>query len=141
MSVHAEVSHLVAVPAGEGVSYGLRHVFGRDTVVAVVPLGYADGVSRRLCSTGGQVLIGGRRHAIRGVVTMDQLMVELGPPGGAEAASVHRGDPVVLLGSQGDEEVAAQEWADRLGTIGYEVVCAMALRLPREHVRKDPGDG
>jgi alanine racemase len=48
---------------------------------------------------------------------------------------------VVLLGSQGDEEVAAQEWADRLGTIGYEVVCAMALRLPREHVRKDPGDG
>jgi alanine racemase len=141
MSVHAEVSHLVTVPAGEGVSYGLRHVFERDTVVAVVPLGYADGVSRRLCSTGGQVLIGGRRHPIRGVVTMDQLMVELGPPGGVEAASVRRGDPVVLLGSQGDEEVAAQEWADRLGTIGYEVVCAMALRLPREHVRKDPGDG
>jgi alanine racemase len=116
-------------------------VFERETVVAVVPLGYADGVSRRLSSTGGQVLIGGRRHPIRGVVTMDQLMVELGGPGGVEAGSVRRGDPVVLLGSQGAEEVSAQEWADRLDTIGYEVVCAMALRLPREHVRKEQARG
>ena len=141
MSVHAEVSHVLTVPAGEGVSYGLRHVFDRDCLVAVVPLGYADGVARRLWSTGGEVLIGTRRRPIRGVVTMDQLMVELGPPGSAEAGSVARGDPVVLLGTQGDEEITAQEWADRLDTIAYEVVCAMALRLPREHVRKEDADG
>ncbi len=141
MSVHAEVSHVLTVPAGEGVSYGLRHVFDDDCVVAVVPLGYADGVARRLWATGGQVLIGGRRRAIRGVVTMDQLMVEMGPPGSTDAGSVARGDPVVLLGAQGEEEITAQEWADRLDTIPYEVVCSMALRLHREHVRKETPDG
>ena len=63
------------VAAGEGVSYGLRHTFDADTVVATVPLGYADGVARDLGSLGGEVLIGGRRRPIVGVVTMDQLMV------------------------------------------------------------------
>jgi alanine racemase len=84
-------------------------------------------VPRRLGLTGGEVLIGGVRRAIRGVVTMDQTIVEV--TGGPE---VHPGDPVVLLGAQGDECITAQEWADRLDTIPYEVVCGFSVRLPRQ---------
>ena len=128
LSVRSEVSLVKAVAAGEGVSYGLRHVFDRDAVVATVPVGYADGVERRLGDVGGEVLIGGVRRPIRGVVTMDQLVVEVtdGPP-------VARGDEVVLVGHQGDDVITAQDWADLLGTIAYEVVCGFGPRLPRTH--------
>ena len=126
MSLRSEVTMVKDLVAGDGVSYGLRHVFDRPSTVATVPLGYADGVPRRLGLTGGEVLIGGARRPIRGVVTMDQLIVEVtdGPP-------VRPGDPVVLLGVQGDERIDAQEWADRLDTIAYEVVCGFSARLPR----------
>jgi alanine racemase len=126
LSVRAEVTLVKEVAAGEGVSYGWRHVFGRDAIVATVPLGYADGVPRRLGTTGGEVLIGGVRRPVRGVVTMDQLVVEVtdGPP-------VAVGDEVVLLGRQGQEQVTANEWAARLNTIAYEVVCGFGPRLPR----------
>lgn len=123
----ARISHLKTVAAGTGVSYGLRHTFARDTTVATVPIGYADGVPRRLAMTGGEVLVGGRRCPIVGVVTMDQLMVDVG----ALADEVTVGDEVVLLGRQGDEEVRAEEWADRLGTIGYEIVCGLGARIGR----------
>lgn len=140
MSVVSEVSHLAVVPAGDGVSYGLRHRFENDTSVAVVPIGYADGISRRMWSTGGEVLIGGTRRPIRGVVTMDQIVVELGPPGGVRGdPPVARGDEVVLLGRQAGatrtEEITAGEWAEQLGTIAYEVVCGFGPRLPRRYVR------
>jgi alanine racemase len=101
-------------------------VFDGPATVAIVPLGYADGVPRRLGLTGGEVLIGGVRRPIRGVVTMDQTIVEV--TGGPE---VHPGDPVVLLGAQGSERLTAQEWADRLDTIPYEVVRGFSVRLPR----------
>jgi alanine racemase len=127
MSLHAEVTMVKHLAAGDGVSYGLRHVFDRAATIAIVPLGYADGVPRRLGLTGGEVLIGGVRRAIRGVVTMDQTIVEV--TGGPE---VRPGDPVVLLGAQGDECITAQEWADRLDTIPYEVVCGFSVRLPRQ---------
>lgn len=141
MSVHSEVSHVLTVPAGDGLSYGLRHTFEVDTVVAVVPVGYADGVVRRLGSMGGEVLVGGRRRPIRGVVTMDQLMVEIGPVGDPGDETVQRGDPVVLIGGQGGETVTAQEWAERLETIPYEIVCGLSLRLPRLHVGGGGPDG
>lgn len=126
LRVRAEVTLVKGVRAGEGVSYGWRHVFDRDAVVATVPLGYADGVPRALGLRGGEVLIGGVRRPVRGVVTMDQLVVEVtdGPP-------VAAGDEVVLLGRQGDDEITAQEWADRLDTIAYEVLCGFGPRLPR----------
>lgn len=125
MRLVARVSFVKRVAAGERVSYGLRHRFERDTTVATVPVGYADGVPRRLGLTGGQVLIGGRRRAIVGVVTMDQLMVDCGDD------DVAVGDEVVLLGIQGDERVDAWEWAERLDTIGYEIICGFGPRLPR----------
>ena len=129
MSVRAEVSMVKVVEAGEGVSYGLRHRFDHDTVVATVPVSYADGVARALGTSGGEVLIGGVRRPVRGIVTMDQFVVEVtgGPP-------VSVGDEVVLVGRQGDDEVTAEEWAGLLGTIAYEVVCGFGPRLPRRHV-------
>ena len=126
MSLHAEVTMVKHLVAGDGVSYGLRHVFDRAATVAIVPLGYADGVPRRLGLTGGEVLIGGVRRPIRGVVTMDQTIVEVS--GGPDVAP---GDPVVLLGPQGSECITAQEWAGWLDTIPYEVVCGFSVRLPR----------
>ena len=127
LSLRSEVSFVRSVPAGEGVSYGMRHLFDRPATVAVVPLGYADGVPRNLGLSGGEVLIGGARHPIRGVVTMDQLVVE------TTGASVSPGDEVVLIGSQGDQVVTAQEWAWLTGTIPYEIVCGFSARLPRRY--------
>jgi alanine racemase len=119
------------VAAGEGISYGLRHVFTEATNVATVPLGYADGVPRRLFDVGGEVLIGGVRRRIVGVVTMDQLMVDCGN----DVVSV--GDEVVLIGRQTREaltdEIRAEEWAARLGTIAYEILCGISQRIERHY--------
>lgn len=131
MVVAAEVSHVRRVVAGEGVGYGLRHRFDRPADLAVVPLGYADGVPRRLGAVGGAVLIGGVRRPIRGVVTMDQLVVEV-----TDGPSVSVGDEVVLIGAQGDERVTAEEWAGLLDTISYEIVCGFGPRLPRRHLAR-----
>ena len=117
------------VPAGERISYGLTHRFDRDATVATVPIGYADGVTRRLSATGGEVLIGGRRRHIVGTITMDQLMVDCGDD------EVAVGDEVVLIGRQGDETITAEEWAERVDTIAYEVVCGIGPRVPRHYHR------
>jgi alanine racemase len=127
LRLRSEVTLVKHVAAGEGVSYGLRHTFDRDTTVATVPVGYADGVRRRLGLLHQEVLIGGRRLPIVGVVTMDQLMVDCGD------APVAVGDEVVLLGRQGVDEVLATEWAAALDTIGYEITCALGPRLPRRY--------
>ena len=131
LSLRAEVSMVKRVSAGEGVSYGLRHRFERDTNVATVPIGYADGVPRRFGLNGGEVLIGGRRRSVVGVVTMDQLMVDCGDD------VIGVGDDVVLIGRQGDEVVTAAEWAEVLDTIAYEVVCGIGPRVPRFYRRDD----
>jgi alanine racemase len=128
LSLKARVSHAKRVAAGERLSYGLRYQLERDSVIATVPLGYADGVTRRLSSTGGQVLIGGVRRPLAGTVTMDQILVDCGPD-----ADVATGDEVVLLGRQGDEVIDAWEWAQRTGTIAWEVVCGVSGRVPRAY--------
>jgi alanine racemase len=127
LSLTSRVSFVKRVAEGEGISYGLRHRFAAPTTVATVPIGYADGVARRLSAAGGEVLIHGRRCRIVGVVTMDQLMVDVGH------VPVAVGDEVVLLGTQGDARVTADEWADLLGTIGYEVACGISKRVERRH--------
>ena len=120
------MSFVKEVDAGERLSYGLRYQVAERSVVATVPLGYADGVTRKLSAAGGQVLIGGRRHPIAGTVTMDQILVDCGP-----GADVAVGDVAVLLGRQGGEHITAWEWAGRTGTIAYEVVCGVSARVPR----------
>jgi alanine racemase len=127
LGLRARVSAVRRVAAGEGVSYGWRSVLAADTTVATVPIGYADGVTRRYGLVGGSVLVGGRRRAVLGVVTMDQLMVDVGDD------HVAVGDEVVLIGRQGGEEIRAEEWAERLGTIPYEVTCGLSARVPRRH--------
>lgn len=128
LRLEARVSRVARVRAGEGVSYGLRHVCPVDTTIATVPLGYADGVPRRWYEA-GEVLIGGHRRPITGVITMDQLMVDCGDD------PVAVGDEVVLIGRQGSEEIRAEHLADRLGTIGYEIVCGLSARVGRHHMR------
>ena len=124
MTVSARVSHVRWLALGEGVSYGLRWSAPRNTVVATVPLGYADGVPRTLSGTGAEVLIAGRRRPIVGTITMDQLSVDCGAD-----SDVAVGDEVVLLGDQGGERIDASAWADRIGTITYEIVCRIGPRL------------
>ncbi|MEP1122676.1 MAG: alanine racemase [Ilumatobacter sp.] len=130
MEVKARISFVKQVRSGSRISYGLRHRFDRDTTVATIPIGYADGVPRRLHAVGGAVLIGGRRCPIVGAVTMDQLMVDCGDH------DVRVGDDVTLIGSQNAPDgstirIGAEEWAALLDTIGYEIVCGISSRVPR----------
>lgn len=126
LGLHARVTHVQRLAAGEGISYGLRYTTPRETVIATVPLGYADGVTRGLSAAHGSALVGGKRCPIAGTITMDQLMIDCGPD-----ATVELGDEVVLLGRQGDEVISAEEWAERVGTISYEVLCGIGPRVPR----------
>ena len=133
LSLHARISYVKDLPAGARVSYGLRYELARPSRIATVPVGYADGVPRGLGAAGAEVLVGGRRCPIAGTVTMDQILVDVGE------ADVQIGDDVVLLGRQGTECITADEWAERLGTIPYEVVTRLGGRLPRRHVTGDEG--
>lgn len=129
LSLTARVSYVKRVPAGQGISYGSRYRCPAETTIVTVPIGYADGIARRSGIAGVEVLIRGRRHPIVGVVTMDQLMIDVGD------AEVAVGDEVVFIGRQGGEIITANEVGERLGTIGYEVVCALSRRVPRVHAR------
>ena len=127
LRLRTEVSHVRRVRAGEGVSYGLRTTLDRDTTVATLPLGYADGISRRAWQTDARVLVGGRRRRILGVVTMDQMMVDCADD------TVQVGDEAVIIGTQGTEQITAEDWARALDTITYEVVCDISSRVPRTY--------
>jgi alanine racemase len=128
LSLKARVSYVRDLVGGERPSYGRRRPLPERSVVATAPIGYADGVPRRLFERGGQVLVGGVRRPLAGMVTMDQIVIDCGPPGPTAPAI---GDEVVLLGRQDDAAVTATEWADLLGTINYEVLCAIGPRVPR----------
>lgn len=133
MRVEASLTLVKRVAAGHGVSYGHAYVTPTDTVLGVVPLGYADGVPRHASGTryrlGGPVQVSGRRLGVAGRVCMDQFMVDLGP-GATEVA----GDPVVLFGSGADGEPTAENWAHTVGTISYEIVSRIGVRVPREYL-------
>ena len=126
MRVVSAVGSVRRIPPGEGVSYGLEFTSASETTIASVLIGYADGYPRRL---GGKadVLIGGRRHRLAGRVTMDQIMVDCGD------AEVGVGDEVVCLGAQGTSAIGADELAEIVGTINYEIVCGISARVPRVH--------
>ncbi len=128
LSLRTRVTFVRDVDAGERPSYGRRRPLDERSTVATAPIGYADGVPRRLFDQGGDVLIRGARRPLAGVVTMDQIMVDCGPAG---SCGVEVGDEVVLIGKQGDEEITADEWAGLLGTISYEVLCGIGPRVPR----------
>jgi len=133
MTVKCAVALVKSIHAGEGVSYGHTWIAERDTTVALMPIGYADGVFRAL---GGRldVLINGRRRPGVGRICMDQFVVDLGPG----HVDVSEGDEAILFGPGTRGEPTAQEWADLLGTIHYEVVTSPRGRITRTY--REAGD-
>ncbi len=119
MSYKTRVVQVKKIAAGSGISYGHTHITTRDTLVAVLPVGYDDGYQRRL-SNRGQVLIHGLRAPILGRVCMNACMVDV-----TDIEGVSAGDEVVLMGRQGEDEISADEIAAWLGTISYEVLCLL----------------
>jgi alanine racemase len=128
MSLKARVSAVRWVEAGEAVSYGLVRPLAKGSLIATVPIGYADGVPRALGRTNIQVLLNGVPRTIAGTITMDQLMIDC-----ESDSSVTVGDEVVLIGKQGEHSVTADDWAEALGTIGYEIVCGISPRIFRRY--------
>lgn len=126
MRVVTHVTHVQRLGAGERPSYGrVRELSGRATVVTA-PIGYADGFPR-LLTANGSVLIGGMRFPLAGTVTMDQIVIDVGDE------DVDVGEEIVLMGAQGGEEITADDWAEELGTISYEVVCSIGPRVSRRY--------
>jgi alanine racemase len=125
LELKSTIIHLKHVPAGAKISYGCTYETGAPTTIGTIAAGYGDGYNRRL-SNGAQVLVRGQRAPLVGRVCMDLSMVDLGHVGDAAV-----GDEVVLIGRQGDAFIPADEVADRLDTINYEVVTALTQRVSR----------
>jgi alanine racemase len=128
VSLKAAVSKIKVVPAGTPVSYGGRYVTTRETHIATIPLGYGIGLPRKLTGV-GSVLLGGRRYAIAGTVTMDYVMADIGP-----STDVRVGDEAVAIGCQGTECITPDEVALQCGTIAYEILCGLSTRLDRYYI-------
>lgn len=126
MTLRARVVLAKDVPAGSGVSYGHRYTTAGPARLALVPVGYADGVPRSASNT-AEVWLAGRRRTISGTVCMDQFVVDVG------ADPVNAGDEVVLFGPGDHGEPTAYDWADALGTICYEIVTRIGARVPRTY--------
>jgi alanine racemase len=125
MTWRTTIAQVKTLPAGTPVSYGGRFVCPRETTIAVIPVGYADGFRRAPC-TFGEVLVRGQRAPIVGAVCMDQSMIDV-----SRIPNVRIGDEVVIIGQQGSEQISAEAVAARLGTISYEVISAILPRVPR----------
>ncbi len=131
MSFKCRIMHIKKIHAGDSVSYGRKFIADKDCIIATLPVGYADGYTRMLSGKNTQVIVNGKRANIVGNICMDQCMVDI-----SDIDGVKVGDEVVLFGSQGNEQITADELADKLGTINYEIVCMMARRLPRIYIEK-----
>ena len=124
----SQVAYFKVHPAGEPVSYGSTWRPPRDSRVVTIPAGYGDGYFRAL-SNKGEVIIGGRRLPIVGRVCMDQFMVDIGPDG-----SAYNGDQVILMGSEGNDSVTAEDIAEWADTIPYEVLTNINTRVTRVYL-------
>lgn len=124
-----QVVHVKNIAAGETVSYGRRFTAEKETTIATIPVGYADGYKRAFTNK-AQVLVHGKRVRVAGTVCMDQVMLDV------TGLNVQPGDEVVLLGRQGDEEITAQELADIAGTICYEIFTGITKRVPRVYLHE-----
>ncbi len=125
LSVRARVNQIKDITAGTGVSYGYRFIADRDLRLAVVDIGYADGIPRRL-SNRMQVAIRGRLVPQIGSITMDRIMLDI-----TQFPDLHVGEIVTILGRDGEVQITADDWANDLGTISWEILCGFKDRLPR----------
>jgi len=126
MELRSYVADVKLFPAGQSAGYGRTWRAPEDIWVGVLPIGYGDGVRRGL-SNNADVLVRGRRLPLVATVSMDNVTIALGPE-----TDVEPGDEAVLIGTQGEERILAEEMAERLGTINYEVTCGISARVPRE---------
>jgi alanine racemase len=133
LSLKSKIIFLKRVPRGTPISYGRTFITKRESTIATVSVGYADGYNRRL-SNSGEVLIRGRRAPVVGRVCMDTIMVDT-----SKIPDVRENDEVVLIGTQGRERITAQDIADKIGTIPYEVLTSIGERVKRVYThKKDP---
>ncbi len=130
LQVKARITQVKTIQPGTGVSYSRKFVADREMTIAVVGIGYADGVPRNL-SNQMTVLVQGRRVRQLGAVTMDQLMIDV-----SEIPNVTAGDVVTLLGADGRDRISADDWAEMLNTISWEILCGFKHRLPRVAVEQ-----
>ena len=128
MSVKANIVHLKKVPAGTSISYGRRWTSTQDSLIATIPLGYADGYPRPYSSK-AEVIVNGVKAPIVGNICMDQCMIDV-----THVPYVRVGDEVTVMGRDGIYEVTADDIADATGTINYEIACAFGQRLPKVYV-------
>ena len=128
MSVKANIVHLKKVPIGTTISYGRRFTATRESLIATIPLGYADGFPRPY-SMKGHVLVNGVKAPLAGNICMDQCMVDV-----TDVPYVRLGDEVTVMGKDGIHEILADDIAEATGTINYEIVCAFGQRLPKVYV-------
>ncbi|MDR2252024.1 MAG: alanine racemase [Endomicrobium sp.] len=125
LSWKTKITFLKKVPAGFCVSYGRTFVTSKTSIIATLPVGYADGLNR-LLSNRGDVLVGGKRCPIVGRIAMDMTMVDV-----SDVKGVSLGDEVVIIGTQGSEQIKIDELAKLQDTINYEVTCSISSRVPR----------
>lgn len=125
LQVKARITQVKTIPPGTGVSYGYQYISDRALQIAVVSIGYADGVVRNL-SNKLQVIIRGQLVPQIGTITMDQLMLDV-----SDLADLQPGEIVTLLGKDGDKSITADHWATSLNTISWEILCGFKDRLPR----------
>lgn len=134
LSFKSRVILVKKIQAGQAISYGCTFHTSRESMIATIPIGYADGYSR-LLSNKGQVLIRGCRVPVVGTICMDQMMIDV-----TEVPGARLGDEVVLYGRQGDEEIKVEEAAELIGTINYELLCAISKRVPRYYFKDNKLD-
>ncbi|MDP5228020.1 MULTISPECIES: alanine racemase [Arthrobacter] len=132
MTLLTRVANCKAVPADQGVSYGLNYRTDDPTTLALIPLGYADGVPR--VATGGPVRLGGATYPVVGRIAMDQMVLDLGTRLSEEERAALVGEPAVLFGDGHDGGPLADDWASAAGTINYEIVTRISSRVPRVYV-------
>ncbi|MGN0993738.1 MAG: alanine racemase [Butyricicoccus sp.] len=130
LSLRARITHVQHVPAGTGISYGSTFVTARDSVIATVPVGYADGWPRAL-SNKGRVLVRGQFAPIVGRVCMDQFMIDV-----TDIPGVHPGDVATLIGKDGANEIPIEEPAALAGSFQYELPCVLSKRIPRRYLER-----
>jgi len=128
LSMHSSIARVFTLQPGQSVGYGRTYVASEHTYAALVPVGYADGLPRSH-SNRGYVLVNGQRAPLIGRISMDQCVVDVSGCG-----NVRVGDPVVVIGRQGEECISCEEFAARSGTINYEVVTSLGYRVPRVYI-------
>jgi alanine racemase len=142
LELRSYVAAVKRTQPGDSVGYGRRFVADRETLIATLPLGYADGI-RRAFTNNCDVLVDGRRYPLVGAVSMDNVTVDLGPPSGvasgrteiARQTEIAVGQAATFIGRDGEERQTAEDLARRIGTINYEILCGISGRVPRVYHR------